>query len=52
MKRVFVTWMALTALVALLSACAPAAGTYPISGEECGPDDPVKTLDASDCIPQ
>lgn len=25
--------------------------TYPITGEECGPDDPVKTLDAADCMP-
>lgn len=25
-------------------------GKYPISGEECGPDDPVQSLDASDCI--
>ncbi len=24
---------------------------YPISAEECGPNDPVKTLDASDCQP-
>lgn len=26
-------------------------GTYPITGEECGPEDPVKTLDAKDCTP-
>jgi hypothetical protein len=25
--------------------------TYPVSGEECGPTDPVRTLDASDCKP-
>ena len=25
--------------------------TYPISGEDCGPEDPVQTLDASDCTP-
>ena len=24
---------------------------YPVSGEECGPDDPVKSLDVSDCVP-
>ena len=24
-------------------------GRYPVSGEECGPDDPVLTLDAADC---
>ncbi len=22
---------------------------YPVSGEECGPNDPVLTLDAADC---
>lgn len=25
--------------------------TYPVSGEKCGPDDPVRTLDARDCVP-
>ena len=25
--------------------------TYPITGEACGPEDPVKTLDAKDCVP-
>ena len=24
---------------------------YPISGQECGPDDPVKDLSPSDCLP-
>jgi hypothetical protein len=24
---------------------------YPISGHECGPHDPVKDLNASDCLP-
>lgn len=24
---------------------------YPISGQECSPDDPVHDLSASDCIP-
>lgn len=24
-------------------------GKYPISGEPCAPDDPVKTLDANEC---
>ena len=23
---------------------------YPISGQECGPDDPVLDLDANDCV--
>ena len=26
-------------------------GKYPVSGEECSKDDPVLTLDASDCMP-
>ncbi len=26
-------------------------GTYQITGEECGPNDPVLTLDAADCTP-
>ena len=34
-----------------LSACvAPEAETYPLSGEECGPEDPVLDLDAADCV--
>ena len=32
-----------------LSACA-ATGTYPVSDEQCGPTDPVKNLDAADCM--
>ena len=31
---------ALCALLALVACSEP--GTYPVSGEECGPDDPVK----------
>ena len=37
--------------VALLIAACTDTGTYPVSGEECGPDDPVKSLDARDCLP-
>lgn len=33
----------------LLAACTQ-PGTYPISGEACGPDDPVQQLDAGDCL--
>ena len=33
-----------------LSACTEDE-TYPVSGEECGPNDPVKDLDAADCLP-
>jgi hypothetical protein len=35
-------------LVFFLAACEDEA-KYPVTGEECGPDDPVRTLDASDC---
>jgi hypothetical protein len=48
--------MRLYLIIALL--CSPLVlsgceddGKYPVSGEECGPNDPVKTLDASDCTP-
>lgn len=35
---------------ALLTACTEETPTtYPVSGEECGPGDPVKGLDAADC---
>ena len=37
------------AAAAVLSACEKSADTYPVSGEQCGPEDPVKTLDAADC---
>ncbi len=33
----------------LLSACEKTAETYPVTGEQCGPEDPVQTLDAADC---
>ncbi len=26
-------------------------GKYPVSGEDCSAEDPVLTLDASDCMP-
>ncbi len=34
----------------LLTACENNEETYPVTGEECGPDDPVKKLDAADCL--
>ena len=42
---------ALAALAAalLLTACSE-PGRYPVTGEQCGPDDAVQTLDASDCL--
>ncbi|MDU8911614.1 hypothetical protein [Aestuariicoccus sp. MJ-SS9] len=44
------------ALLALVLSClALTACTgpdqYPVSGQECGPNDPVKELDAPDCPP-
>jgi hypothetical protein len=38
-------------LVLLFIAGCAQEGYYPISGEECGPNDPVLTLDAADCLP-
>lgn len=37
---------------ALLSACED-PNRYPVTGEECGPADPVKTVDSSiaSCVP-
>lgn len=32
-----------------LTACDKTHETYPVSGQQCGPEDPVKTLDAADC---
>ncbi|WP_170417383.1 hypothetical protein [Ruegeria atlantica] len=40
----------LLAAAAFLSACEKDSETYPLSGEQCGPEDPVKTLDAADCV--
>jgi hypothetical protein len=37
----------LTLTLAVLGCAKP--GHYPISGEDCGPNDPVQTLDAADC---
>lgn len=48
MTPVRIIILAFLFLPLLLAACTE-PGTYPISGEECGPDDPVLELDASDC---
>lgn len=42
---------ALAALLTLAGCDPEPATTYPISGEECAPDDPVRDLDAADCAP-
>jgi hypothetical protein len=36
-------------LLALIFIASCADDYYPLSGEECGPGDPVLTLDAGDC---
>ncbi|MEI4232250.1 hypothetical protein [Roseovarius sp. D22-M7] len=38
--------------VLLVAGCAT-PDRYPVSGEECGPEDPVRTMDtgATDCVP-
>jgi hypothetical protein len=35
----------------LLAASGCATDRYPLSGEKCGPDDPVKTMTAPPCPP-
>lgn len=41
----------LIAVVAMtLGASGCTEGKYPLSGETCGPADPVRTLDSNDCI--
>ncbi|MDO8985977.1 hypothetical protein [Cypionkella sp.] len=45
MKR----FLQLTLVMMTLWVAGCAESTYPVSGETCGPDDPVQTLDANDC---
>ncbi|MCL6282990.1 hypothetical protein M3P21_05530 [Ruegeria sp. 2012CJ41-6] len=42
------TLLAAVATLALLGACTK-EDTYPVTGEQCGPDDPVKKIDVADC---
>ncbi len=39
----------LVAACVIVVGCSPAE-KYPLSGEQCGPKDPVLDLDASDCV--
>jgi hypothetical protein len=39
---------ALVLLVLGLAGCAE--NKYPVTGETCGPEDPVRQLDANDCV--
>lgn len=41
----------LAALVVALSACATEPESYPLSGEPCDPDDPVRSVEISECMP-
>ena len=52
MTKSFLLFVALFA-TATVAGCTPPEDQYPISGEECTAEDPVKDLDASDlnCIP-
>ncbi len=43
-------WTIPFVLLAILAAC-QAEGTYPITGEECRPDDPVQELATDPCPP-
>ncbi len=42
--------MKILSLFALLLIASCTEGHYPMSGHECGPNDPVLTLDAADCM--
>ena len=42
------TQITLVALALAVAGCTDPAH-YPVSGEECGPNDPVRDLDANDC---
>jgi len=45
------TFLALAVGLALLvSAGCATSGRYPISGEKCNPDDPVKGMSAPKCV--
>ena len=48
MKRLAL--IAIFGATVLLAACTQTE-TYPVTGEACGPDDPVKQVDALDCLP-
>ena len=47
MKKTLAAMLMISAV--LVSACEKDSDTYPVTGEQCGPVDPVKTLDAADC---
>ena len=48
MQKMTKTFLALIA-AGLLAACTQTE-TYPLSGEECQPGDPVQGMDAQDCL--
>ncbi|MCR9085332.1 MAG: hypothetical protein NXH97_01165 [Rhodobacteraceae bacterium] len=43
-RRAFLACLALAALLVLPGCDPEPATTYPVTGEECGPDDPVREL--------
>lgn len=42
--------VAMILAASLLSACDPKPESYPVTGETCGPEDPVQTIEATDCF--
>ena len=46
--RYFISLIAVVATTFILGC--EQKGHYPVSGEECAPEDPVKSLDVSDCV--
>lgn len=48
MRSIFKT---LASLALLLAIAGCATDTYPVSGDQCGPNDSVQTLDNIDCAP-
>lgn len=43
-------FLALAVGLALVTSAGCATGRYPLSGEKCNPDDPVKGMSAPECI--
>jgi len=44
------TFLSLAAGVALMLAAGCATDRYPVSGEKCSPDDPVRNMTAPECV--
>ncbi|MEO1638309.1 MAG: hypothetical protein AAFU41_03555 [Pseudomonadota bacterium] len=44
------SYLAIIMILAAVAGCTD-PDHYPISGQECSPDDPVLDMDAADCMP-